>query len=87
MIEMVIPFSAIPGSSESCSKATSNLHTRYCGAFLSPTKEGLNHLSICDCTEPFMVDIRTDGVADYEVAEEMLVQSRGVCLQFIQLPC
>eukprot|EP00093_Oithona_nana_P013825 13825.XXX_144505_146013_1 [CDS] Oithona nana genome sequencing. len=48
---------------------------------------GLNHLPICDCTEPFIVDIRTDVVADYEVAEEMLVQSRGVCLQFIQLPC
>ena len=82
-----LDYIAIPGSSESCSKATPNLHTRYCGGFLSPTKEGINHLQICDCTEPFIVDIKTDAKADYEVAEEMLVQSRGVCLQFVQLPC
>ena len=82
-----LDYIAIPGSSESCSKHTTNLHTRYCGAFLSPIFEGVNHLDICDCTEPFVVDIYTDNMADAATPEEILVPSRGLCLQFIQIPC
>ena len=86
-----LDYIAIPGSSESCTKHANNLHTRYCGAFLSTIKEGANHIDICDCTEPFMVDIftdaRTDGYVDEETEEELLVASRGLCLQFLQLPC
>lgn len=81
-------FITIPGSSNQCSTSSSNpLNNRYCGFFLL----GLTaNQPVCDCTEPFNVFIRTDGISDTVAAGvpvANVVQSKGVCLDYKQIPC
>lgn len=80
----------IAGSSEICNAAvTQNL---YCGDVLSTnTVAPAVNNPICDCTAPFQVGIFTDaamlaGVAN-EDADAGFLQSRGVCLDYTQIPC
>ena len=55
---------------------------------------GIYQLSyfLADCTAPFAVGIRTDGVFDADGTtanndEDNTLQSRGICLDYVQIPC
>jgi|ERR1712110_496697 len=75
--------------------------TRYCGAkfganFMYSTATGAGYSSpgVCDCSEPFSVrhgsdmssDIGGNGGAGI-VSINLLVASRGFCIDYLQLPC
>jgi len=84
----------IEGSSAVCgSPETSN---RFCGDVLSPfATADLENVEICQCNSPFIVRIHTDGVQvddgsgtlvdNDDVSDDVL--SRGVCLNYVQVPC
>jgi len=84
-------FISIDGSSEVCgSPVTFNL---YCGdVFSSKTAVAAVDNTICDCSQPFGVGIFTNDVAAEDDGKNDgtsadLQQSRGVCLDYRQIPC
>merc|ERR1712110_1057886 len=88
----------IAGSSASCISGTGggNLNNRYCGGAFNPVtsdpKKDQKNVSICDCTAPFTVDIKTDAKGDEgataaAAAATAAPGSRGVCIEYTQIPC
>jgi len=83
----------IAGSSASCSQGSQNanpLTNRFCGGALNVMFEGDANIPICDCTAPFMVGIVTDALTDLAPPDAItanILQSRGVCLEWSQIPC
>jgi hypothetical protein len=87
----------IPGSSANCNQGSQNanaLTNKYCGSILNPTVGATVNVPICDCTAPFQVSIVTDAMTDPKDAATApdattanLQQSRGVCLDYTQIPC
>ncbi|TRY80436.1 hypothetical protein TCAL_04732 [Tigriopus californicus] len=52
------------------------------------TSCSVDHIVIEDCTAPFIVDIFTDEDVDAgDQATANPVQSRGLCLEYMQIPC
>jgi len=79
----------IEGSNEVCdSPVTFN---KYCGDFLSSnTAMAAINSNICDCSAPFSVGIRTNAAVaggNDNAGNADLQQSRGVCLDYRQIPC
>lgn len=70
------------------SDAGAVIKTRLCGPTgllnLLPDGETSSLTSVCDCTEPFIVNIVTDATKG--VVEDTQIQ-RGVCFDYTQLPC
>ncbi|XP_059097601.1 uncharacterized protein LOC131891925 [Tigriopus californicus] len=86
-----VDYITIEGGQGSCSGSAvpSAGVNRYCGDKLNPlTMEGEN-VPICDCTAPFRVDIFTDATTDLadDPPTENSKPSRGVCLEYRQIPC
>jgi hypothetical protein len=75
----------IQGSSGACSANNVGLSSKYCGIFLNQIAMASN-IPICDCTPPFLVHVHTDnnGVA---ATEQTVANNRGVCLDYMQIPC
>ncbi len=83
-------FIIIAGSSEACN--TIARRDRYCGDMLNVFKNSMPNIPICDCTPPFLVEIVTDGLTGGDGAgvgstEANEAQSRGNCLEYMQIPC
>lgn len=70
-------------TSNGCSSGGPNT-SKYCGGKLNTLTAAEVNVPICDCTFPFEVNIKTD--TDSEMASPT-VSSRGVCLEYTQLPC
>jgi len=81
----------IAGSSASCSQGSQNangLTNRFCGGTLNTMFEGDANIPICDCTAPYAVGIVTDAMTDTpDATTANILQSRGVCLEWSQIPC
>lgn len=79
----------IPGSNAVCSAANNQQLThRYCGPILGNTVgTAIKNTPICDCTAPFNLMIHTDAVSDTAKDAANSVLSRGLCLDYTQLPC
>jgi len=74
----------IPGSSQTCTNENGiQLNNKYCGSYLGVSTMTVPNTQICDCTEPFIVGIHTDAIAD----AAPVTRSRGICLDYSQLPC
>lgn len=72
----------IEGSSSTGNLA--NVRNRYCGTVLSDNNFAVKaSLPISDCTQPFIVRIRTDDLRDADATR----LSRGVCLTYTQIAC
>ena len=73
------------GSSSDCS--LTSVTTRYCGNALNDDLTGtLTSQTICDCTAPFTIGVKTNAATDTgDTASDLL--SRGVCLEYRQTPC
>jgi len=78
----------IAGVSATCVHGTAaQTHSKLCGAkFSTATANTLDTTSVCDCTAPFIVNIVTDQALD-TVAATAALPSRGVCLEYQQIPC
>ncbi|XP_059097393.1 uncharacterized protein LOC131891762 [Tigriopus californicus] len=60
---------------------------KFCGNMLNPFNSGPN-VPLCDCTAPFQVGIFTDDDVKEEGTENPNEKrSRGVCLNYRQVPC
>lgn len=81
-----IDYVRIPGSSLSCtSQPGIAVNNKYCGnVFATLTDAGGINNQICDCDEPFYVGFHTDAVGENTGSA---TRSRGVCLDYSQLPC
>jgi len=81
-------FISIEGSSEICGDPVS--FNKYCGDVLSSSEAmAAPNVGICDCSAPFAVGITTnaaDAGNDHD-GDADLQQSRGVCLNYRQIPC
>jgi len=74
----------IPGSSQTCTSETGiQINDRYCGTYLGLAADTAPNTQICDCTEPFILGVNTDTTAD----AGSVTTSRGLCLDYSQLPC
>ncbi|XP_059097778.1 uncharacterized protein LOC131892061 [Tigriopus californicus] len=87
---LTIDYITIEGGQGSC--AGSNNPTagvnKYCGDKLNPLTMQIEHAPVCDCTAPFRVDIFTDNDVDLmDMATPNTKPSRGVCLEYRQIPC
>lgn len=79
----VLDYIVLAGSSPVCS-AQGPLVNKYCGDTLTITTDMVApSSSICDCTPPFEVGIRTNAMA---VADTNARASRGLCLDYQQIP-
>lgn len=82
----ILDYVAIPGSVVGqCNNRASSQFTRYCGAYLGLTILGNVQEPICDCTAPYVVNFHTDATADGDAANAPA--SRGICLDYMQVPC
>merc|ERR1712156_906867 len=81
----------IPCSSCACTQGSQNANSlvnKYCGGALNCMNEATANIPICDCTAPFQVAIVTDAMTDAgDAATANLLPSRGVCLEWTQIPC
>lgn len=80
----------IPESSSTCmtSGGSGPFTTKYCGGVLNDGKTLTENAPICVCSEPIMVHINTDNADDSGVmAGANTAVSKGLCLDFEQLPC
>ncbi|TRY67159.1 hypothetical protein TCAL_15792 [Tigriopus californicus] len=85
-----VDFVGIEGSSSACrqSGTPAMLYSKYCGDKLNDFTEGKLHVPICDCTPPFLVRIYTNMFSDKSIAADPNTKpSRGVCLEYVQIPC
>jgi len=65
---------------------------RYCGQHLADSTMTLANLEICDCTAPFIVGIKTENTQDALLGDPAdptlaVIKSRGICLNYVQIPC
>jgi len=82
----------IEASGENC--GLQRVNNRYCGSILSDTILSKYNAKICDCTNPFIVGVKTNsasaldamGMAIPDDAMGMAA-SRGTCLNYFQTPC
>jgi len=83
-------FVGISGASATCNKpgggVAAPVHTKFCGAKLNVEANAKVNIPVCDCTSPFAVRIFTDMVSDEGAGDNKHV-SRGVCLEYTQIPC
>ncbi|TRY75607.1 hypothetical protein TCAL_15568 [Tigriopus californicus] len=78
----------IEGASATCNASPGDtLFSRFCGFAFTTDAALLINMPICDCTKPFRVDIVTDAVADVTAGTDNTRQSRGLCLEYRQIPC
>jgi len=76
-----------------CQQGNNNgqTHNNYCGKFLNAGKQVDKNSVVCDCTAPFSVDIITNAVSDVNADPAANAvntkHSRGVCLDYMQVPC
>jgi len=78
----------IDGAQANCDANEFSLTTALCGRFFTGAMNALAAMqaeSVCDCSLPFNVGIVTD--ADAEAATTGVTTRRGVCLNYMQLPC
>jgi hypothetical protein len=82
-------FIEIGGGSATCNinSVGGYSNTRYCGRILSLALSGAINIPICDCTAPFSVYIKTDGLIDAATTAAAVPNNRGVCLEYTQIPC
>ena len=81
---------AIPGSAGACNGNNAAVTNQYCGTNLNVLIGAGADIPICDCTAPFMVEIETDnniGDTNVAIAIAQVTQSKGVCLEWTQIPC
>lgn len=77
----------IEGSNSVCTSANNAyVNNKFCGTALGSTNLAATaiHIPICDCTSPFIVRVYTDATQDNGATT---IASRGVCLDYSQLPC
>jgi len=76
----------IAGSGIACSSSAGKLSSKYCGSYFPlygiAVASNIVYNSVCDCTSPFYVGIRTDAAVG-----SALNRNRGVCLDYMQVPC
>jgi len=86
---LTVDYISIPESSAVCDQGQGPINSRYCGMFLNPVTAAMVNTNICDCTPPFTVDIFTDNTADPQAIAggTNTIQSRGICLEYNQVPC
>ncbi|XP_059097323.1 uncharacterized protein LOC131891710 [Tigriopus californicus] len=80
----------IEGGHATCSGPNPPMGTvnKLCGDKINTFHEFMENVPICDCTAPFIVDIFTDEDVDAgDQATANPVQSRGLCLEYMQIPC
>lgn len=88
-----LDYIAIHGSSGTCNQNANPLplNSRYCGPIFSPVTGAVVETTVCDCTQPFIVDVFTDMLDDLGMmgttAVPNTMQSRGICLEYMQIPC
>jgi len=85
-----LDYIAIPASSGICNQnmVSTNLLNKFCGNQFNPTANQKLPAPVCDCTQPFIIDVFTDILNDNEaIAKTHTVPSRGVCLMWMQIPC
>ena len=92
--ECNLDYVGIPQSSSQCdgSPCSSGGVTRskYCGGVLNDGSTLTENIPICVCAEPFLLNIVTDDLDDTGVAAtpgNNAAVSRGVCLDWSQVPC
>jgi len=81
---------AIPGSSGTCKTAGGNpnpVADKYCGEFFNFADQSVLSAPVCDCTQPFIIDVFTDDLDDAAAGASNTAQSRGTCLEWTQQPC
>jgi len=74
---------------------TNNRLSRYCGGKFSGFNEAVLDSPVCDCTAPFVVGIHTNSAnsgtaaddGDQADSADDAAQSRGICLEYSQVPC
>ena len=82
----------IEGAASSCQAMPLAHINKFCGDFLSTTT-GLNAGNdiVCDCSAPFAVGISTDELSDDGTAgtanDAAAARSKGLCLNYKQIPC
>jgi len=82
----------IEGGTSVCSRGPNSGTTRskFCGTLFSldVAKENTD-MPVCDCSPSFAVGVVTDALTDNadEVSKATGIRSRGVCLNFMQIPC
>ena len=85
-------FITIDGATQQCMQGSAGpITSRFCGTFLNTVATLTANVPICDCSQPFVVGINTDNTADVADVAGMNVAntlvSRGVCLEYTQIPC
>eukprot|EP00094_Tigriopus_californicus_P008988 TCALIF_08663-PA protein Name:"Protein of unknown function" AED:0.10 eAED:0.10 QI:186/0.87/0.77/0.88/0.5/0.55/9/0/225 len=78
----------IEGGSATCNASPGDvLFTQFCGNVFTTDEAATMNMPICDCTKPFRVDIFTDEDTDEAEATANEKHSRGLCLEYRQIPC
>jgi len=82
----------ISASGANCIQGSTNVfHNKYCGNIFNAHIGATLNAPVCDCTAPFIIDVRTDTVSDIaagaNTANAAAMESRGVCLEWRQIPC
>eukprot|EP00095_Tigriopus_kingsejongensis_P000866 maker-scaffold1675_size31566-snap-gene-0.5 protein:Tk00866 transcript:maker-scaffold1675_size31566-snap-gene-0.5-mRNA-1 annotation:"hypothetical protein SINV_00302" len=79
----------IEGVQATCSTSSGNIqNSRLCGQkFNVLAGKMLDAASLCDCSKPFQVDIFFNGMTDLAADAQNMAKSRGVCLEYRQVPC
>lgn len=83
-------FIAISGSNGACNQGGSRLPivSKYCGQYLNAAAMAMANGVICDCTQPFIVDVFTDALDDTAMGPMMtmpnMAPSRGNLLKYFQ---
>jgi hypothetical protein len=79
----------IQASSGVCSANNVAFSGKYCGNMLNQIAAIALNIPICDCTPEFFVHVHTDNaaVAASEGAATVAAPNRGVCLDYMQVPC
>lgn len=76
----------IEGANTICNSKNPALNSKFCGSYFGNPGTAINQ-PVCDCTAPFMVHFRTDNIPDPGAAAPNTIYSRGVCLDYMQIPC
>jgi len=81
--QCAMDFLGIDGVGMTCTAASNRVqHTKLCGGIFNAEKDNTLDIPLCDCTSPFAVNVVTDDTADTAANP-----SRGVCLEYMQVPC
>lgn len=75
---------------EDCDLTPGALYNRVCGIFSvnAAVAAGANRAkSLCDCSSPYLVHIRTDATQDEPTGDDESGSNRGVCFEYMQVEC